>query len=427
MVDPEIGFTSGVIRDPQRFIGRTNLIRNCIQALNSPLSVIAVYGKRGVGKSSLLRQVQQIALGDYTLPRLGGLSQEVPKRPRTFLTIYYSCDAMIKSGADLISRLINDQDDEDGLLRLVPNDGKQLVEFSRAKELGGGTDLKVVNWGVKGVQTSKYAKVVPEDTVQTFRNFVSAVITHQVRKRMKRDGLLVLLDEFDVISDKDGLGSLIKSLSSSEIKFGICGIARDLFELVEDHASVERLLEQGAILVEPMPGPEIEEIFSRAEQLFKGEISFESEVKRRAVQLSHGYPYLAQLIGKACVQTANRYSAHKIDSAIFKEVTQEIKDGSAFPTLEQVYQRAIGNSGDRQLLLHLLAEQPEGAADVGRIVLKKTRKDAAEFDIQYIDQLLPRLLDRKYGPVLARVSEKPGIYEFVNPVFRIYVRLRRLT
>ena len=58
MLDPEIGFTSDVIRDPHRFVGRTELIRDCLDALNSPLGLIAIYGKRGVGKSSLLRQIQ---------------------------------------------------------------------------------------------------------------------------------------------------------------------------------------------------------------------------------------------------------------------------------------------------------------------------------------------------------------------------------
>ena len=247
MLDPEIGFTSDVIRDPRRFVGRTELIRDCMDALNSPLGLIAVYGKRGVGKSSLLRQIQQIALGDYTLVHQAGLQREIPERPRTYLTVHYACDSMITSGESLLGRMCNDQDDEDGLLRLVPNDGKELEEFSRSKEVQGGADLKVVNWGTKGVESSKYARVVPKDIVQTFRNFVSAVVTHQVKKRMGRDSLLILLDEFDVIGDKKGLGSLIKSLSSTELKFGVCGIGHDLMDLIEDHASVERLLEQGAI------------------------------------------------------------------------------------------------------------------------------------------------------------------------------------
>ena len=63
--------------------------------------------------------------------------------------------------------------------------------------------------------------------------------------------------------------------------------------------------------------------------------------------------------------------------------------------------------------------------EVGRVLLKSARKDAEDLDIQYIDQILPRLLDPKYGPVLRRVPEGQGVYEFVNPVLRLYVRLRR--
>ena len=214
MTDPEIGFTSDVIRDPARFVGRTEIIRDCIKALNAPLGLVAIYGKRGVGKSSLLRQIQQMALGDYRLADAAGLSSEIPARPRRFLTVYYACDGMIQGSSELLTRLCNDQHVEDGLLRLVPDDGKELVEFSRAKEVEAGADLKLVKWGVKGVENTKYARVVPHDIVQTFRNFVNAIVVHQVQGRMHRDGLLILLDEFDIVGERSGLGSLIKSVSS---------------------------------------------------------------------------------------------------------------------------------------------------------------------------------------------------------------------
>jgi Cdc6-like AAA superfamily ATPase len=427
MIDPEVGFTSDVIRDPSRFVGRTDLIRDCIQALNSPVGLLAVYGKRGVGKSSLLRQVQQMALGDYLLAKNAGLYKEIPSHPRKYLTVYYSSDSLIQDGAQLLSRLCNDQNDEDGILRLVPNEGKELAEFTRSKEISAGADLKVVNWGTRGIESSKYAKVVDGDIVQTFRNFISAIATHQVRKRMNRDGLLILLDEFDVIRNKEGLGSLIKSLTGPELKFGICGIGSDLSDLVEDHASVERLLEQGAIPVRPMSEAECVEIMNTAERRFENAITFESTVKDRVAALSQGYPYFTQLMGKECVNKANQSDVAHVGVGLLEEVLEDVRSGRAFPTLEAAYKRAIGHSDDRQLLLHLLADQPEATSffdEVGKIFLKKTRRDAEDLNIQYIDQLVPRLVDPKYGPVLRRISETQGVYEFVNPVLRLYTQLR---
>jgi len=257
---------------------------------------------------------------------------------------------------------------------------------------------------------------------------VNAIVIHQVEKRMKRDGLLVLLDEFDVIKDKAGLGSLIKSLSSEKVKFGVCGIGRDLTDLVNDHASIERLLEEGAIHVKPMAEMELERIITRAEELFKGALSFSSTVKARIAKLSQGYPYLVQLFGKECVAVANKTSVNEIDDHVFDMVIEDIQSGRAFPTLEAMYQKAIGGSTDRQKLLWLLAEHKEEAPlyqdESGRIQLKKVRTDADVFDIPYVDQLLPRLIDANYGPILYR--EKQGVYEFLNPVFRVYVTLRNI-
>lgn len=430
MIDPEIGFTSDVIRDSARFVGRTELLSDCIRALNSPLGLLAVYGKRGVGKSSLLRQIQQMALGNYGLAERAGLRNVIPQRPRTYLTVFYTCDSMIHSGQELLARLCNDQDAEDGLLRLVPDDGKELTEFSRTKEVSSGADLKVLSWGAKGVESSRYARVVPGDIVQTFRNFVAAIVTHQVSNRMKRDGLLILLDEFDVVANKTGLGSLIKSLSSDTVKFGICGVARDLAGLVQDHASVERLLEEGALHVRQMPAAESRAILYTANDRFGSTLTFHEDVIEGIVKHSEGYPYLAQMFGKACVNAANRLDATDVTRMVFEQVLDDIRQGTAFPTLESQYQRAIGNSDHRQLLLHLLAEQPEENTmfndEVGRVVLKSVRADAQGLGVEYIDQLMPRLVDSSYGPVLVRLEDRQGVYEFANPVFRIYVKLRRI-
>jgi Cdc6-like AAA superfamily ATPase len=429
LFNPEDGFTSAEIRDAKRFVGRSNLIRDCIKALNSPVGLLAVYGRRGVGKSSLLRQIQNMANGDYTIAAKAGLYHLVPEKPRKYYTVYYTCDSIIPDVNGLLSRLCNDQHPEDGLLRLVPDSGKELVEFSRAEEDSLGVDLKVIKWGDKGTDSSKYARVVPGDVVQTFRNFVDSVVEHNNRAFNKRDSVLILLDEFDVIQNKAGIGSLIKSMTSAKVKFGICGIARDLTELVEDHHSVERLLEEGAIDVKPMSEDETRTIFSRAQELYRDKVKFHHRVVDKVVQLSDGYPYLAQLIGRACVNRLNERAETFVSWELFEDVLDDIRSGTALPTLEGAYLRAVGQSEPRRLLLTLLAEQTTDTSkyndDVQRVALRDIRGITQEFEIEHVDQLLPRLIDKKFGPALIRDPDIHGAYEWVNPVLRAYVRLRK--
>ena len=122
--------------------------------------------------------------------------------------------------------------------------------------------------------------------MQSFRNFVSGAVDANNRIWSKRDGILILLDEFDVIADKSGMGSLIKSLTSPDIKFGICGIGQILGALISDHRSVSRLIEQGAVHVSRMTPQETCSIFSTAQKLFDDIVSFHPNVIDRVVELS---------------------------------------------------------------------------------------------------------------------------------------------
>jgi Cdc6-like AAA superfamily ATPase len=428
LVDPEIGFTSDVIRDPNRFVGRRDLIERCIHALNTASGIIAVYGKRGVGKSSLMRQVQQMANGDYQLAYRAGLGHLVPNTPRRYYTVYYSSDSAVNDLSGLIIRLCNDSDPEDGLLRLIPDNGKDLIEFSRSGESESGFDLKLVHWGERGADSSKYASTIPNDPIQTFRNFANSAVDNNNKFWRKRESLLLLIDEFDVIGNKEGIGSLFKSLSSHKVKFGICGIGQDISALIKDHQSIMRLIERSALHVRPMTADEARQVFLKAEELFKGIVKFEEVVVEKVVEFSEGYPYFAQLLGKACVDRGNRHGTNRITTNIFEEVLQEIRTGEAFPHLEEQFQLAVGESEDRKLLLTLLAEQESWQTqynqDIGRIVLKQSRATAQELGIEYIDQLVPRLIDEKFGPVLVKTAEQRGAYEFTDPVFRAYIKLR---
>lgn len=312
---------------------------------------------------------------------------------------------------------------------MVPDKGKELVEFSRTGEVAGGLDLKLVHWGARGSDVNRYASAIPADPIQTFKNLVSNAIDSNNKVWGGRDAILILLDEFDVMGNNKRIGSIFKSLSSARVKFGVCGIGQDISALVRDHQSITRLIERSALHVRPMTADETRDVFATAERLFRGIIRFDENVVEQIVTYSEGYPYFAQLLGKACVDKGNLRGTNHIGNEIFSEVLEEIRTGEAFPHLEEQFQRAVGESDDRALLLTLLAEQ-EGYQtqynqDIGRIVLKQSRSTAQDLGIEYIDQLVPRLIDERFGPVLVRTVDQRGAYEFTDPVFRAYVKLRR--
>jgi len=177
-----------------------------------------------------------------------------------------------------------------------------------------------------------------------------------------------------------------------------------------------------------MSDGEVWEIFNRATRLFGGEVTFADDFVRPVVEVALGYPYFVQMIGRASVEKANQRNVTHLDAELYQAVLEDIKSGRAFPTLESAYQRGIGGSEDRKVLLHLLAEQPEDAAvastEAGKVFLKGVRAEAEDLDLKYIDQNLPRLVDPKFGPILDKVPGKQGVYEFLNPILRLYIRLR---
>jgi DNA polymerase-1 len=80
------------------------------------------------------------------------------------------------------------------------------------------------------------------------------------------EGLLIIIDEFDVVEDKSKFASLIKTLSKNKIKFLISGIAESYDMLISSHTSIQRNLANGRIKIEPMTFEEITDLFNLASQ-----------------------------------------------------------------------------------------------------------------------------------------------------------------
>lgn len=83
---------------PNRFAGRHQSVIDCYYALATQGANIAIVGNRGIGKSSLARQVIRMATGDNTLVEK---SLDRPEH-HDFLAMYFACGDAVRTSDDLL-------------------------------------------------------------------------------------------------------------------------------------------------------------------------------------------------------------------------------------------------------------------------------------------------------------------------------------
>jgi hypothetical protein len=112
------------IKDTERFAGRDDELLALSTALQSHGAQIVLYGQRGVGKSSLARQLTKPATNDKdVVARL----KQAPFEPLDFVPVYIACDDSIKNIESLMLRLLSD---EEALAPWIPF--KRAVGWAKA-------------------------------------------------------------------------------------------------------------------------------------------------------------------------------------------------------------------------------------------------------------------------------------------------------
>jgi len=88
--------------------------------------------------------------------------------------------------------------------------------------------------------------------------------------------VLIIIDEFDQISDPTGMAGLLKSLATNvpKIKFVIVGVAQDIHNLMKEHQSADRLFAGSILNLPPMSEDELTDIVRIAENAISNSIKF---------------------------------------------------------------------------------------------------------------------------------------------------------
>ena len=289
-------FTPGTpIRESELFAGRKPQIEKLTQRIRSPGSHAVIYGERGVGKSSLVNVFKFIAdasANRIQYIRVAGVAND------TFSSLF----------AKVFKRLTTE------------DDGKRV---QLADIFAGRT-------------------ITSDDVLLQFEEFPLTSIP------------IIVIDELDKITNKrvrEEIAELIKLASDegTNVTLFIVGIADDIGDLIEGHASIDRAIAQ--IEMPRMADHEIiDVIYPRVRRLG---LRISEDALWECVFIAKGLPYYAHLIGLHACQICCDQKREIVSNIQVKEAeTRAIEESNS--TIRTNFDDAIFSERRENLFLPVL-------------------------------------------------------------------------
>lgn len=382
---------------PEFFSGRIEVVRRLTDEIASPGRQVAIFGERGVGKTSLAR------LAYFFLGRSEEETYLVScTKLSTFDTIFG--DVLAASGVEVTLDGVESEAQGQGGLN-VP--GTLFPGFS----LSGSRRVKKSFRRISGA-----THITPRMLLEQFA---------------ARDGLMII-DEYDRVQDPEThgrLAELIKAFSDakSRTKIILVGVAETLSGLIGEHQSLQRSLAQ--IRLDRMSDDELADIIERGSQHL--DVRFAAPISHRIVRLADGFPYFVHLLCRhACKRGASAWFSQKRDKIVTQvEYQLGLQDAieNAEHTLGEQYERAIITTRRKtRMFAQLLGAmalsedrdvQVQQLAEYLAIISGGERRAPSTFSWH-----LGELVSPERGAILTKVRD--GYYKFTNPLMRPYLRFR---
>lgn len=289
------------VNDRAMFAGRRGLLEDLIVAIEDQRLHFVLYGDRGIGKTSILHVLSDLAVdADY-------------------LVCYISCGDRMNFG-DFARRI-----------------AQRIPLLFHGDYTPGSAEIE------RGMHLSD---IMPQGDidVSTFGEMLG---------RLSDTRILMLLDEFDRVESEDfrrSIAELIKNLSdkAAPAQIVIAGVAPDLSELIAQIPSIRRNVL--GVMVPNMTDEEVSEMLAIAER--RAGLSFTDEARELIGLASLGLPYLVGLVAQHAGLLATQrddllVSKADVRAAIRKART-ELSGRIAARTLH-----AIANAANRNELIEL--------------------------------------------------------------------------
>jgi Cdc6-like AAA superfamily ATPase len=391
------------IEIPELFSGRKEEIVQGLHALRSQGASICIYGKRGVGKSSIAKQLRLVASGYSALTDLIGYPELFDGNLFHLPSVYFYCDDTIKNANDLFRKLLSDRDSLHGICRY--NDGIILRKTKTKKTAAAKLTLRILEaFETEELETEN---VIAElDPVSAFKS-----VTSEIVDSADSNGIVIVIDEFERVSNKIGIASIIKTCP--HVKFILVGIADDVRSLITDHESIRRQLAEGIVRINPMMDEMLIEILKRAEAILK-DIKFEEEVIAKIVGLSDGYPHWVHLLGKwSCIDVIE-HDGDTVGMENFHRAMERIVKNE--PTYEDTYMEITQGKQDNELMLKILVLEKDDKFNP-----EEKYKIVERHDVTYVSwqEYIQYLIGKN---ILSRVEHR--FTGFRDTRFKVYSKIR---
>lgn len=363
------------------FAGRREQVQEVLKALIMTGQHVAIYGERGVGKTSLASVIHDF---------LPSSSSIIPVRincdgSTTFKSMFRNILEEIKLRTPLLG-----------------------IGF-RAQET---------------VQTTSLDRYIAEDDINP--NSLRFLF------RQLSNKIIIIIDEFDRVTDLDvkrSLSDTIKNFSDYKVNVTliVVGIAESVDELIAEHQSIARALVQ--VAMPRMKKDELSDIIDKG--LRNLQITIQPKAKQQIVRLSQGLPHYTHLLAFHAVQSALQAKRDEITiDDVSKAITSAVRMRQQM--MEESYSKAInsprGNIYPQVLLACSMASRDErGYFPAATVKTALNHITGKSYEIAAFAQHLKQFCSAERGPVLKQTGYRRRYkYHFVDPLFEPYIIMRGL-
>jgi hypothetical protein len=289
--------------DQNLFVGRKDELAIGVGALKAPGASIAIYGKAGVGKSSLGLQIAHIACGRHLrLLKSLNLDQYVSETGFTHPVVYYTCKKNVDYNlSNLFLSIMVD--------RTPPFSLGDILSQDEIKD-----DLKKDSNLLISSQLHRIYEVGRTSETINFSTQLCVNLFALITKIWNNIPIVVVLDEYDVVADKTGLATILKNCPF--IKFVLVGTAVDVRLLVQEHASIPRQIIEGQINVKPMTEKECLEIIQKESMRSSNLFKFTTEASNELALSARGMPFFIHFFGRYSLDAAIKRLGHSLEYPI---------------------------------------------------------------------------------------------------------------